>query len=406
MISFAYVAENSKYLVEHWLRTCARGNVHVTGRKIHLICPSSARPLADSLRGANPFIEQVWEIPKEDAELRALVASNDGASVTLPVSMDTLPLSHIPGANIPELRPVYPIVSQLWSLGFRHYSLHTLGGAFDLSIPHWLDEFANRHKGQRCFVVGNGPSLNNIDMRALKNEITLGSNRCYLGYDDWGYRFTYWCFSDELQIERYSQEYEDNIPDETVKFVPFRYLPLLHMPHACPLYYTDTERADFFTSSNGIEPGHSVTYSLIQLAIIMGCNPIILIGADHRYELNESHLSAGMRHLREQLVRPMRGTFPYHVVRTWRERKRNAKPLMSFGQKEYWDVSDAANPTHFDHRYAGGETKVFSLPQPREAEKDFRRIKAWADANGIEILNATPNSALKVFTMKDYETLL
>src|ERR1044072_5448632 len=33
--------------------------------------------------------------------------------------------------------------------------------------------FRNRHKGQRCFVLGNGPSLRNQDLTPLANEITF-----------------------------------------------------------------------------------------------------------------------------------------------------------------------------------------------------------------------------------------
>ena len=30
------------------------------------------------------------------------------------------------------------------------------------------------HKGQRCFIMGNGPSLKNTDLSKLRNEITFG----------------------------------------------------------------------------------------------------------------------------------------------------------------------------------------------------------------------------------------
>jgi len=37
--------------------------------------------------------------------------------------------------------------------------------------------FKNIHKGQRCFILGNGPSLNNIDYSYLKGEIVFGVNQ-------------------------------------------------------------------------------------------------------------------------------------------------------------------------------------------------------------------------------------
>lgn len=37
-------------------------------------------------------------------------------------------------------------------------------------------EWKNKHVGQRCFVAGTGPSLNNIDLTKLKGEFVVGCN--------------------------------------------------------------------------------------------------------------------------------------------------------------------------------------------------------------------------------------
>lgn len=34
----------------------------------------------------------------------------------------------------------------------------------------------NKHKGKRCFIVLNGPSINSLDLNVLKNEYVFGSN--------------------------------------------------------------------------------------------------------------------------------------------------------------------------------------------------------------------------------------
>ena len=41
----------------------------------------------------------------------------------------------------------------------------------------------NIHKDKRCFIVGTGPSLNDVDMSFLKNEITIGVNLILLKED-------------------------------------------------------------------------------------------------------------------------------------------------------------------------------------------------------------------------------
>ena len=38
-------------------------------------------------------------------------------------------------------------------------------------------KFKNAFKGKRCFVIGNGPSLNNVDFSSLKNEVTFTVNQ-------------------------------------------------------------------------------------------------------------------------------------------------------------------------------------------------------------------------------------
>ena len=39
--------------------------------------------------------------------------------------------------------------------------------------------FKNIHAGERCFLVGNGPSINKTDLSLLKNENTFGFSRVY-----------------------------------------------------------------------------------------------------------------------------------------------------------------------------------------------------------------------------------
>src|SRR5690349_18838408 len=36
--------------------------------------------------------------------------------------------------------------------------------------------FRNLHKGRRCFIIGNGPSIKDQDLSPLANEITLVTN--------------------------------------------------------------------------------------------------------------------------------------------------------------------------------------------------------------------------------------
>ena len=43
-----------------------------------------------------------------------------------------------------------------------------------------INKLKNSFKGKRAFIIGNGPSLNKVDLNLLKNEYTFGVNSIYL----------------------------------------------------------------------------------------------------------------------------------------------------------------------------------------------------------------------------------
>ena len=51
-----------------------------------------------------------------------------------------------------------------------------------------FEDYKDKHKNERLFLIGNGPSLAETDLNLLKNENTLAMNRISLIYDkniDW-----------------------------------------------------------------------------------------------------------------------------------------------------------------------------------------------------------------------------
>ena len=52
----------------------------------------------------------------------------------------------------------------------------------------------NKHAGQRCFIVANGPSLRpeDLDLLQRSGEITFGMNRIYKLFDQTRWRPTYY----------------------------------------------------------------------------------------------------------------------------------------------------------------------------------------------------------------------
>lgn len=323
--------------------------------------------------------------------------------VVLPVFFKTDPAKFIRNGSFPKIQDNYPTFRLLWHLGFRHFQTYNFTGNRTYHVPHLLDEFVNLHQGQRCFVVGNGPSLNRIDMQKIRNEITFGSNRCYLGFEKWNFEFTYWGIVDRLQIEHYQYEYEDNVPTKLVKFYPFQYHPLFHFSEACPVphkYGIKPEQPQFSLDADMLYLGWSVSFFLIQIAAIMGCNPIILLGMDHNYSLDQRKMGMieGNRwYDKNRLTRRIAKRLEHFI--------RPGKGQNNQSPSQLWKATDAGKATHFDNRYTEGKDKFFVPPRPVYAEAAYRLARQVAEEHGIEILNATPDTKLEEFNKIDYQSL-
>lgn len=391
----------SPYLLECWLRT-----LPVDARVALLIAPSPGGSITEdgaTLRGVDQVHQVRDDAPLPDA-LRDAVQGNGLVRIHVPFSVERVPLRYRVGALMPAVAPHYALLRRLWQWGFRAVVFVDHGGETILALPHLLDEFHHRHRGRRCFVVGNGPSLNQIDMAKLQGEITLGSNRCFLGYPQWGFPFTYWGVYDAFQIEEYHPIYEANVPAETVKLFPMEYSPVLRVEQGCAVnsVWPDPHPRAFSDDPARVYRGFTVTYMLLQIAAIMGCDPIILIGADHRYELTHRGYSRILRGARRGIARRLRGGRLYETAlaaqRAWRRSASAAEPTL-------WTTADATSPTHFTAGYTDGGKNRFLPPEPEEAERDFECARQWAEASGRQILNATPGSALECFPKVEFEGL-
>jgi hypothetical protein len=146
-----------------------------------------------------------------------------------------------------------------------------------------LLQFKDRHKGERCAIVANGPSLNKTDLSLLKGVPTIGMNRIYLIRDSTGFMPTYLVVADiETKLEQFTAEFE---AVQLLRFFHWN-ARLLFRESPSIAYFKDSYRPDFqpdFTRVIG--SGKSVTYTCLQLAYFMGFSEVILIGKDHDYGL-------------------------------------------------------------------------------------------------------------------------
>lgn len=227
-----------------------------------------------------------------------------------------------------------------------------------------LTRLRGTHSGQRAFVIGNGPSLNQLDLRRLQNEITIGCNGLFLAFDRMAGPPTYYTVEDVLVAEDRAKELK--AVTGSVKLAPFdvsRFLDgggfafcnFVRRYAGIPRFGWEFDRASYW--------GGTVTFFNLQLAAYLGCNPIILIGVDHNYATDFNIKKEG---------------------KVW--------------------TSQEADQNHFDPRYFGTGYRWHD-PAVDMMERAYHAAKAATDARGVRILNATAGGKLNVFPRVHFESL-
>ena len=67
-----------------------------------------------------------------------------------------------------------------------------------------ITDFKDKHKGERCFILGNGPGLKDIDLGKLEYP-TFGTNRIYLS----GYTPDYYACVNPLVLDQFGNDIEE-----------------------------------------------------------------------------------------------------------------------------------------------------------------------------------------------------
>lgn len=220
-----------------------------------------------------------------------------------------------------------------------------------------IRQYQNRHAGQRCFILGNGPSLNHTDLSHLRNEYTFGSNRVYLLFPRIGFETTYLASINKHVIAQSGAELldcdapkflswhsrEDVAFAEDVAFLPATY--------GIDFSFDPTER---------IYEGATITYIQMQLAFYMGFRTVYLIGVDHYFQTQgEAH----------KLV-----------------------------------TSQEDDPNHFDPNYFG-KGYSWQLPDLETSELAYRLARHTFEKHGRTIYDATIGGHLTLFPKVEYASL-
>ena len=225
-----------------------------------------------------------------------------------------------------------------------------------------LAAFKDIHKGQRAFIIGNGPSLRQTDLTKLKNEFTFGMNRIYLLFSELGFSTTYFCSINDLVIEQFSA---DILALPMPKFLAWRshchFSPQLPISQLPTFIYSTYTGPRFSPDVRGrVWEGATVTNMALQLAFHMGFEKVILIGVDHNFT--------------------------------------------SKGDANKTVVSQGDDPNHFAPNYFAKGFK-WQLPDLDTSEIGYTLARDAYQKAGREVLDATVGGKLTIFPKVDYNSL-
>ncbi len=170
-----------------------------------------------------------------------------------------------------------------------------------------LSDFQDIHKGERCFIVGNGPSLTVDDLNRLRGEYTFGVNKVYLCFAKTKWRPTYFVIQDKKMILQCKDELAN--ADLPVKFMPDYLRETLdssigrtyYYPYVTRLY--DGTAAEFSLSPDKqMFEGGTVAYCCLQLALYMGFSQVYLLGVDMNYSIQNTKDGLEVQQVRDYFV--------------------------------------------------------------------------------------------------------
>ena len=235
----------------------------------------------------------------------------------------------------------------------------------------YIQKYKNFYDGQRCFIIGNGPSLTISDLDKLKafNEISIASNSIYNLFPKTQWRPTIYTVHDFQEIKKTRDKISAVKAD--LKIVAMSASGRIYdVDGAILLRLIDPIKGRIIFSddiSEFVYDGGTVTYVSIQCAVYMGFKEIILLGVDHSFA---------------------------------REQTKDGKIKVNR------DVKNHFQNYQTDDFWGNGQKDEEAVVFPLDfATNAFIEARRYADEHGVKILNATRGGKLEVFERVDFDSL-
>lgn len=234
-----------------------------------------------------------------------------------------------------------------------------------------LEAMRDLHQGERCVIVGNGPSLNSTRLEYLSGEVTIATNGIFYKTEESGFMPTFFVVEDTSVMQENLDRIIDYDPE--YKLFPAQYRSL-HPPGERTLFFRMNRGFYEKSGPNYCVPrfsvefperaycGQSVTYINLQLAYFLGFTEVYLVGVDFDYRIPDSAI-------------------------------RNGDNI----------TSTESDPNHFHPDYFGAG-KTWKDPKLDRVLLNYQYAKRIFESTGRKIYNATQGGKLEVFERVDYES--
>lgn len=223
------------------------------------------------------------------------------------------------------------------------------------------------HKGERCFIVANGPSLTSADLDLLQKngEVTFAMNRIYKIFPQTSWRPTYYVCED-INIFHESTKEINEIPAK-LKFVPVNHKWYNGIDIESAIYFwanynRENDFPDSFSPdiSKQMDSMGTVTFTCMNIAAYMGFKEIYLLGVDHNYTVTIN--------------------------------------------EEGETIVDKSAKDYFCENY-DTDIKDIVVHDMGQNTRAYRKAKHYCDNNGINIYNATRGGKLEVFPRVNFDDI-
>lgn len=218
-----------------------------------------------------------------------------------------------------------------------------------------LKSYHNKHEGEKCFILGNGPSLKKMDFSKLDGCINFGLNNIFLMYEVQHLDISYHLSINELVI---NQSIDNFSKLGCPSFLSYGSMYKKH-DHSENFLYLYCGGPFTFSGdiSWPIHEGYTVTFIALQLAYYMGFKEVYLIGVDHSF-------------------------------------KYCGKP----NEMQYLEGDD---PNHFNSSYFAN--RLWQLPDLEASELAYHHANFFYRRDGRVIYDATIDGNLDVFPKISFE---